>query len=142
MSVQSADVRRHMDQLLNEESSLLAELEQTLRQEADVVRGNDPDAIERIGASRHHCVDTLTRLDAERSSTCRMLSFGSGANAFDQLLRWCDSSRSLRERWLGNLQAARRCKDLNDRNGAVVTLKLTQVQQLLSAMWRLSKTDG
>jgi flagella synthesis protein FlgN len=134
MSVQPADIRQHIERVLNDEAVLLAELQQLLAREADIVRGDDPEAIEHIGGARHHCVDSLTRLDAERAAACRMLSFGSGREGFDKLLSWCDPGQSLRNRWQLNLQLARKCKELNDRNGAVVALKLGQVQQLLGTL--------
>ena len=134
MGVQPADIRRHLDRILGDEARLLAELEQVLRRESDVVRGDDATAIENIGGSRQHCVDSLGRLDAERTTTCRMLSFGEGRTGFEKLLAWCDSDRKLRARWQHNLEVAGRCKDLNDRNGAVVALKLGQVQQLLATL--------
>ena len=134
MSVQPAEIRQLIDRVLNQEAHLLAELELTLQREADVVRDDDPEAIEQIGGARHHCVEQLTRLDAERASACRMLSYGKGREGFENLLSWCDLSHALRERWHANLKIARRCKELNDRNGAVVALKLGQVQQLLGTL--------
>ena len=134
MSIQPADIRRHIDRVLREEARLLAELEQVLQRETDVVRGDDPAAIEHIGASRHQCIDQLGRLDGERTEACRMLSFGSGREGFERLLAWCDPDQALRQLWQRNLRLARRCKELNDRNGAVVALKLGQVQQLLATL--------
>ena len=134
MSVQPADIRQHIGRVLGDEARLLGELELLLKREAEVLRGDDPLAIEQVGGSRHHCVDALTRLDAERMSTCRMLSFGSGREAFEKLLAWCDTTQQLRAAWLRNLDLARRCQGLNDRNGAVVALKLGRVQQLLTTL--------
>ena len=134
MSIQPADIRQHIDRVLRDEAQLLVELEQLLQREASVVRGDDPTAIENIGGSRHRCVDLLTRLDAERTAACRMLSFAAGREGFEKLLTWCDPGRSLRERWQDNLKIARRCQEMNDRNGAVVSLKLGQVQQLLATL--------
>lgn len=134
MSVQPEAIRQHLDRILTEEAALLAELEQVLTREADAVRGDDPNAIENIGGARHHCIDALMRLDAERVGACRMLSLGSGPSAIERLLAWCDSNEALRRRWQANLAVTRRCKDLNDRNGAIVTLKLEHVRQRLAAM--------
>jgi flagellar biosynthesis/type III secretory pathway chaperone len=132
--VRPVDVQRHIDRILGEEARLLASLEQLLRSEAEILRSDDADAIERIGSSRHQCIDALTGLEAERAEACRLLACGSGRQGFEQLLDWCDPARSLRARWLANLDIARRCKDLNDRNGAVVTARLHRVQQLLAQL--------
>lgn len=134
MSIQPADIRQHLERVLRDEAQLLVELEQLLQREADVVRGDDASAIESIGGARHRCMDQLTRLDTERTAACRMLSFGTGREGFEKLLSWCDPGRSLHARWQENLRLARRCKDLNDRNGAVVALKLGQVQRLLATL--------
>jgi flagellar biosynthesis/type III secretory pathway chaperone len=60
-----------------------------------------------------------------------MLSFGADAAGLDKLLNWADPTRSLRTRWVTNLELARRCKAINDRNGAIVAAKLDRVQKLL-----------
>ena len=104
-----------------------------LQQETEILRGEDSEAIQNIGANRHRCVDRLTRLDAERAD-CRMLSFGSGPGALDKLLAWADPNGALRVQWTTNLEVVRRCKRLNDQNGAIVTAKLNRVQQLLGKL--------
>ncbi len=134
MSVRPADIRAHLQRLLAEESVQLTRLQELLLGESEVLRGDDVTAIERIGADRHDCTSILTRLDAERRELCRMLSHEPGRDGFDQLLRWCDAGGDLRRQWLANLVVARRCKDHNDRNGAVVSVKLNHVQKLLTAI--------
>lgn len=134
MSVQPADIRRHMGRVLGDEARMLAELQLILSREAAVVRGDDPAAIENIGGARQQCIDALMQLDLERTATCRMLPFGEGRDGFERLLGWCDSGGSLQSCWQANLQSARRCKELNDSNGAVVALKLNHVQKLLAML--------
>jgi len=134
MSVQPHDVQQHLDRVLSEEGRLLGELEGVLHEETDVLRGEDTEAIASIGSSRHRYVDDLTRLDAERGSTCRMLSFGSGPAAMARLLEWADPSGRLKVQWSRNLELAKRCKRINDQNGAIVAAKLGRVQQLLGKL--------
>jgi len=134
MNVQPGEIRQHLARVLDDEARQLAELEQLLIRETVVVNGDDAAAIERIGDVRRSCLDRLTKLDAERQAPGRMLSFGSGREGFGRVLEWCDSGQTLRQRWEQNLQLARRCKDLNDRNGAVVALKLSQVRQALATL--------
>src|SRR5271166_6594232 len=110
MSVQRVDVQQHLRRILDEEAQLLAELELVLQQETEILRGEDSDAIQHIGANRHRCVDRLTRLDAERADSARMLSFGSGPGALDKLLAWADQDGALRAHWNSNLELVRRCK--------------------------------
>ena len=131
MSVARTEVRQHLDKILSEESELLAELQAVLESETGIVSSDDADAIANIGNNRQRCVDRLTRLGQERSDTSRMLSFGTDAAGLDRMFEWADPSRTLCARWRANLELARRCKALNDRNGAIVTAKLDRVQQLL-----------
>jgi flagella synthesis protein FlgN len=134
MTVQAADVHDHVQRMLSEESVLLDSLEQLLKQEAQILRGDEVAAIERIGSSRQECTRALTRLEAERADSCKMLSFGTGRDGFERLLKWCDSSGDLGRAWQRNLAVARRCRDQNDRNGAVVTAKLNHVQKMIEAI--------
>jgi flagellar biosynthesis/type III secretory pathway chaperone len=134
MSVQRSDVHQHLTRILAEEAQLLGEFETVLQQETDVLRGDDAEAIQRIGGNRHRYVDALTRLDAERADSCRMFSFGSGRGAVERLIEWADPSAALRLQWSSNLELARRCKALNDQNGAIVAAKLGRVQQLLGKL--------
>ena len=134
MTLQRADVRALLSRILDEESRLLGELETLLRDETAILKSDDVDAIARIGSTRQHRIDALTRLDTERGDTCRMLSFGQGAGALTRLHQWCDPGGALEAAWRANLSIARQCQQLNNTNGAVVTAKLSRVQQLLMAI--------
>jgi len=134
VSVQRAEIRPHLRRILSEEAGLLAELEQLLGSETLILQSDDVAAIQNIGVARHRCVQRLTQLDGERHDLCRMLSFGSGAPALQRLFQWADSDGSLQRQWQSNLQIARRCKLLNDRNGAIVTVKLGRVRQMLGKL--------
>lgn len=134
MSVQPAEIQPHLRRILLEEAQLLTELERLLEQETEILQSEDAAAIQNIGAARHGCVERLTRLDGERADLCRMLSFGNGAPALQRLFAWADRDGSVQQQWQANLQLARRCKLLNDRNGAIVTVKLSRVQQLLGQL--------
>jgi flagellar biosynthesis/type III secretory pathway chaperone len=131
MTLERADVQRHLNRILDEEAGLLSELQRLLQDEAAILGRNDVEAIARIGSTRQRCIDALTRLDGERSDTCRMLSFGQGRGGITRLYGWCDPGGALNAKWLANLGTARHCQRLNDTNGAVVNAKLSRVQQLL-----------
>lgn len=134
MSVARDEVQHHLGRILSEEAQLLTELHSVLLQETAIVSGDDADAIERIGSNRHRCVDGLSRLAAERSDTGRMLSFGSDGAGLAQLFDWADPTTALRTKWTTNLDLARQCKRVNDRNGAIVAAKLDRVQKLLGEL--------
>jgi flagellar biosynthesis protein FlgN len=134
VSLQPEQMQPHLRRILSEEAQLLAELERLLERETHVLQGEDVAAIHDIGAARHGCVERLTRLDGERADLCRMLCFGTGAPALQRLFDWADADGSLQQQWGANLQVAARCKQLNDRNGAIVSVKLGRVQQRLGQL--------
>ncbi|HEX4376022.1 MAG TPA: flagellar protein FlgN [Steroidobacteraceae bacterium] len=134
MSLDRADVRRHLEQILTEESGLLVTLQTVLEAETAIVSSEDATAIANIGSNRQRCVDRLFQLGEERSQTSHMLSFGSDPAGLESMFEWADPSRHLRNRWSNNLQLARHCKALNERNGAIVAAKLDRVQQLLQKL--------
>ncbi len=88
----------------------------------------------RAARVEHDRTSQLTLLDGERRELCRMLSHDNNRHGFEQLLRWCDAGGDLHRQWVTNLAAAKRCKEFNDRNGAVVHLRLNHVQKLLLAI--------
>lgn len=134
VNLQPAAVHTHLAELLREESGLLVQLERLLEQEIQVLRGEDTDAIERVGQSRQTCTAALARLANERADSCRLLAPEAGAAAFDRLLGWCDREGALQRQWQGNLAHARRLRELNERNGALVAVKLNHVQTLLATL--------
>lgn len=121
----------HIRDLLDEEASLLSQLEALLDTEAGALATDELPAIERIGAERHECVSALMRIDSERRVVCRMLGIGEERPHFEDLLRRCDPSLGLLALWTAGLEAAARCKDRNDRNGAIVSAKLRRVEAML-----------
>ncbi len=134
MSVSRAQILPTLQRILTEEAAGLTELEGLLERETHILQGEDIAAIQSIGTERHRSVERLTRLDAERGDLCRMLSFGSGLAALDKLLAWADPQGDLRRHWDSNLLVARRCREINDRNGAIVAVKLGRVQQRLAVL--------
>ncbi|HWG76186.1 MAG TPA: flagellar protein FlgN [Steroidobacteraceae bacterium] len=134
MNQQRTAMQPALQRILSEESAGLNELEGLLESETHILQGEDVNAIQRIGTERHRCVERLTRLDAERADLCRMLSFGSGLAAIEKLLAWTDPQGQLRTQWLSNLQVASRCREINDRNGAIVAVKLGRVQKRLALL--------
>ena len=124
-------LRDHLHGMLDEEARLLAQLDTLLVHEAEVLASDDLPEIERIGAQRHRCVSALMRIDSERRVMCRMQGLPEDREHFEALLEKCDTDGALRRLWQEGLAAAARCKDRNERNGAIVSAKLRRVESLL-----------
>jgi flagella synthesis protein FlgN len=123
--------RELASRLIDEERGLLERFADLLEREAAALRTDDVATIDRAGAQRQECSSALLRLDEERRNACRMLGFGDGRDAFERLLAACNPAGDLARRWQASREQLMRCKDLNDRNGAVVTAKLRRVEALL-----------
>jgi len=52
----------------------------------------------------------------------------------EELIRWCDSKGTLARGWAECSAAADKCRQLNDRNGALVAARLTHVQARLGVL--------
>jgi flagellar biosynthesis protein FlgN len=126
--------REHVSKLLAEEASTLARLETLLTNEHEILRSNDIDELERTGDERQACIGDLVRIEDERRSLCRMLNMPADVSGLERLLAWCDPSQLLKRRWAECAERAGRCRDLNDRNGALVTIRLKKVEGLLDVI--------
>ena len=126
--------REHLQKLLAEEFNALSQLEALLDREHELLLANDVDELERAGESRQTCVATLLHVEDERRSLCRMMSVPADVHGLERLLRWCDPSNSLQQRLADCAQRATHCRELNDRNGALVTARLKKVEGMLDVL--------
>jgi flagellar biosynthesis/type III secretory pathway chaperone len=129
--VDPAVCRDHLAKLINEESKALARLEALLDQEHEHILANDVDALDRTGEARQACITDLMRVDDDRRTLCRMLNMPADKTGIERMLAWCDPSHSLQPRIADCAERAGRCRDLNDRNGALVTARLKRVEGML-----------
>jgi len=126
--------RQHVERLLADETALLLKLQTLLDREYTFIKGNDVDALEQTGEVRQSCMGELVRVEDERRSLCRMAGKSVDLSGLDQLLRWCDPQATLQSRWAECATHATRCRELNDRNGMLVSARLKQVSGLLNTI--------
>ena len=99
-----------------------------------LLQANDVDELDRAGAARQTCVGDLVRIEDERRSLCRMLNIPADASGIDRMLTWCDPSHTLKRRWAACAEQALRCRERNDRNGALVAARLKKVEGMLDVL--------
>jgi flagellar biosynthesis protein FlgN len=126
--------REHLQKLLAEEFNALTQLETLLDREHELLVANDVDGLDRAGESRQACVGELLRVEDERRSLCRMMNVPTDAQGLERLLRWCDPSNTMQRRLGDCAERATRCRELNERNGALVTARLQQVEGMLDVL--------
>ena len=124
--------RAQLERLLRDETTLLALLEQQLEAEHALLASNDIDGLDRASAARQDTVQKLLRIDDERRQLARTLGRGLDAGAMAALLAWCDPQGSLADTYGRCAMQARRCRDQNNRNGALVAARLARVSDTLN----------
>jgi flagella synthesis protein FlgN len=128
--------------VLVEEAALLAELEYLLEREYQVLGAKDATLIESTVRARQERVGALARVEEQRRSLCSMHGYSPDLGGLERLMLWCDPKGSLVSRLRECAERAANCRDLNDRNGALVAAKLKRVEGLLGVLTgRTNKAD-
>lgn len=97
----------------------VTELGATLAAEREALVGADAIALDRAGARKQALMQQLEQLDAER---VQMLKLDPAAAA------------PLEPRWREVLELLRGCHELNQRNGSLVSQRLSQVREALAVL--------
>jgi flagella synthesis protein FlgN len=97
----------------------VTELAATLTAEREALVGADAAALDRAGAHKQALMQQLEQLDAERV----------------QLLKVEPSAAArVESRWREVLELLRGCHEMNQRNGSLVSQRLTQVREALAVL--------
>lgn len=126
--------RETLATLLGQEISSLDQLAALLAHEHELLVSNDVESLEKAMTERQACVGSIVRAEDERRSLCRMLGYADDRPGLESLLAWCDPSGSLKSRWADVASRGARCRELNDRNGALVNARLKRVETLLNGL--------
>lgn len=130
----SSLTRDHLARLLAEENSALVEFESLLDREHTALRSRDIDALEALAADRQASITNLLKLEDERRGVCNMLGYDTDLAGLAKLIAWCDPRRTLAPAYEECSTRARKCRDLNDRNGLLVGAQIKRVEGMLGAI--------
>lgn len=126
--------RTRLARLLSEETALLAALAQQLEQEYELLAGNDVDGLEKAGGARQQTIAKLLQLEDERQALCRQHGRNADRSGMAALLAWCDPAGTLAAAQSGCASLAGACRAQNERNGALVTARLTRASGMLDLL--------
>jgi flagellar biosynthesis protein FlgN len=140
--VDAALTRDHLARLLADENGALAEFEQLLEREHAALRSRDIDELESLAGAREASVTRMLKLEDERRSVCSMLGYDTDLAGLAKLIAWCDPSRTLAGAYDECSVRARKCRDLNDRNGLLVGAQIKRVEGLLGAITGTSRAPS
>jgi len=132
--VDAALTRDTLGRLLADENAALAEFETLLDKENGALRARDIDALEGLSDARQSSVIHLLKIEDERRSMCGMLGYDTDLTGLAKMLAWCDPSRSLAKHYEECATRAKKCRDLNDRNGVLVGAQIKRVEGMLGAI--------
>jgi len=123
-----------LSRLLADETALLGTLERQLGNEHALLEANDIENLEHASNARQQSVAGLLRIDDERRRLCQLLGHGTDQTGLAALLAWCDPQGSLAGDLASSATQAQRCRDQNDRNGALVAARLRHVSGMLGML--------
>lgn len=129
-----AACREALSAILSTEVAQLTELAALLEREHELLAANDIETLEGVMGQRQVAVGKLLDAEEERRNLCRMHGRGVDASGVLQLMTWCDPQSTLKSRWDECAKGATRCRQLNDRNGALVIARMRRVETLLTAL--------
>ncbi|MBU6378182.1 MAG: flagellar export chaperone FlgN [Gammaproteobacteria bacterium] len=130
-----AEIRQALTRLLHEERRLLQQLETLLvKEKALLLQDDSPELLEEAAQIRQECMVSLLNLQDERHGILRMTGFSTDNAGLASLIKACDPDRSLPPQWAECSEIAKRCRDLNDHNGALVTTRMRRIQGVLEML--------
>lgn len=126
--------RTRLARLLSEENALLATLAQQLKHEHGLLAGNDVDGLETASGARQQTIAKLLRVEDERQAICRQCGRHGDRSGMAALLAWCDPAGTLAAAQSECAGLAGACRAQNERNGALVTARLTRASGMLDLL--------
>jgi flagellar biosynthesis/type III secretory pathway chaperone len=132
--VDSSVCRETFARLLAEEIQALGEVEKLLNVEHQALLSKDIESLEQTAEVRRARIGALVRIEDERRTLCRMLGHAPDAPGLQKMMQWCDPKGLLTDAWRDRGERAKRCRLLNDRNGALVTARLKRVEGLVDLL--------
>jgi flagellar biosynthesis protein FlgN len=129
-----AQCREKLGRLISEENRSLSELSTLLDKEHGYLEANDVVSLEGASRERQRCVARIVRVDEERRALCSATGHSLDLQGLEALIRWCDPKGTLAAGWADCSATAARCRQLNDRNGALVAARLQHVQARLGTL--------
>jgi flagellar biosynthesis/type III secretory pathway chaperone len=131
MSMMPDACRERFARALADETELLIALEEQLRHEHELLAANDIEGLESASTLRQQTVARLVRVHEDRAGLCRARNLRTDGEGFAQLLAWCDPTGTMADAQARCAVHAQRCREQNERNGALVNARLNRIGGML-----------
>jgi len=126
--------RECLASLLSEEAAGLRQFEALLEREHQALAAQDMEKIQSTARTRQEQLGSLAQIEEQRRALCRLHGHSDDKPGLEALMSWCDPDGSLLPTLSDCAQRALRCRNLNDRNGALVTAMLRHVERRLAVL--------
>lgn len=135
MQTLNHSLRAELARQLQQERRLLSDLERLLHEERDALQQTSaPEQLEQACNQRQQCMGELLRLQEDRNDWLRQSGFSGDTAGLVQLIRRCDTQGELPPQWAQCAALAKRCRELNQQNGALVASRMRRVQGVLDIL--------
>ena len=128
------EYRQRLADLLQQEQISASRLLITLEQQQQSLADQKPARIEASANASYNCIQELEQLEKKRNALAARLGYAASNDGMENLIRWCDYDGTLGMQWRKLLELARRCRDCNQVNGAVVDINRRRVRQALEIL--------
>jgi flagellar biosynthesis/type III secretory pathway chaperone len=128
------EYRQRLAELLQQEQSGTRRLLTELERQQQSLASAQPELIEASALASAQHIQTLEALEKQRNALAARLGYSGDNDGMAQLIRWCDYDGTLAQQWRRLLETARRCRDCNQVNGAVVDINRRRVRQALGIL--------
>ncbi|MEM7432309.1 MAG: flagellar protein FlgN [Pseudomonadota bacterium] len=102
-------------------------LQDILEQELVALRAQDADRLQQVMDDKSARVETLRRIDTERSALCADQGIAPGADQMDRLIAICGNDSAIAHSWDRLMQLAIECNAMNMKIGAIIRLRRQQI---------------
>lgn len=125
----NAMAERQIEQLLDQQIQIAAQLAAVLEAERDALTGTSPSLVSEKAAEKVRLLEIFERLENERRRICAESGVASLADASRDTSTGL--TRTLSHRWRSLMGLLAACRNANETNGLILNLKQGQVRQLL-----------
>lgn len=128
------EYRQRLAELLRQEQNSAQRLHSELERQHEGLASSQPELIEASAHATQQHVQALAALEKQRNALAARLGYSGDNDGMEQLIRWCDYDGTLAQQWRKLLEMARRCRDSNQVNGAVVDINRRRIRQALGIL--------
>ncbi|MGB5623214.1 MAG: flagellar protein FlgN [Gammaproteobacteria bacterium] len=125
--------------VLDEEIRVATALLGILRDEREILKQRDMQALSRSGEAKHRVLAELDALDKDRLGLAELAGIPSDREGFGDFLESLHQGDGIRLRWHRMVGLLEECRERNEANGRLVALQRSHVEKALAALRGVDK---